>query len=151
MRVALGIVAAADTLREHNEWLERALSIAEVTNASAPADRLQSFMLAFGRRQPTLPGDVERIVADDYNLFEKDFEGLVDASVNGRPGDRSTGRFSFYEDARVPRFACLTSFVYKDWRAEGMIESALRNQWFVPARRNPKDYPPPREALWDRT
>jgi starvation-inducible outer membrane lipoprotein len=140
-------VHAPDTLKEHNDWYVRAFKNLGVKNFTAPADRLQSFFLAFRKDQPPTRAGSGDIVAADSNLFTRDFKGLIDPSVNGRPGDVETGRFTYYEDVRVPRYVCMHAFVYKNWTAEGMVEG-LPNDWFVPARRNPKMYPPPAAAKW---
>jgi hypothetical protein len=33
---------------------------------------------------------------------------------------------------------CLSTFVYKDWTAEGMVPTMIPNEWIVPARRDSK-------------
>lgn len=136
------------TLKEHNDWFKRSLGVAGTKNLTAPVDRLQSFFLAFRRDQPSLTPN--HILQDQVNIFLQDFQGLYNPAVNGRVGDVETGRFSFLEDRAVPSHVCLPAFVYKDWTAEGLRKGQVPNDWFVPARRNPKVYPPPPEARWER-
>ena len=89
-------------------------------------------------------GDADTIVADGVNLFTANFTGLYNKTHNGRVGDRDYGTFTYLQlpvpepvqpstatsaDATsVPRmdaassFVCLTTYVYKDWRTEGLVE-----------------------------
>ncbi len=138
-----------DTLKEHNDWFKRSLGVAGTKNLTAPVERLQSFFLAFRKDQPLVGGGAD-VLADKVNVFLQDFQGLYNPAVNGRAGDVETGKFSFVEDPRVPTHVCLPAFVYKDWTAEGLRQGQMPNDWFVPARRNPKVYPPPPEARWER-
>ena len=135
-----------DTLKEHNDWFKRSLTVAQAKNFTAPVDRLQSFFLAVRRDHgEAAPG---RILVDGVNIHTQQFRGLYDATVNGRAGGIEYGTFTFVEDAAVASRVCLAAFVYKDWRVEGMKEGMQPNDWAVPARRNPKVYPPPPEARW---
>ncbi len=136
----------ADTIREHNEWLTRALRRHDILerNSTMSIPRGQSFFMAFKKSQPLLSSG--GIVSPDTNMFTRDLLGLHNVS-NGRPDARNFARFTFFEG---PSTVCFNAFVYKDWTAEGLIEGNTGNEWYVPARRNPRLFPPAPEAIWDR-